>query len=429
MQAIKILMSAYACEPGKGSEPGVGWRWAIETAALNHEVWVITRTNNKPTIAAGMAQHGKPKNLHFIYYDLPAWASWWKRGRRGIHLYYLLWQLGAYRCARKLHAVEQFDAVHHITFGVTRHPSFMGRLNIPFIVGPLGGGERSPMSLRKHYSLAGKFNDALRDIVNAVSKYDPFLRQMYTQASHIFLKTPESLDWLPTIYQHKASCMLEIGIDRRNIAFKEKSVLTSRQQSLHIVYVGRFLDMKGMDFGLRAIAKMRAEGIAVHITMIGQGPAQKDWQQLVTQLKIADAITWIPWMKQQYLLAAYQTFDLLLFPSMHDSSGNVVLEAMASGLPVVCLDLGGPAQIVNNNCGHVVPVKGLSADQVIEELSSALTKIAKNPDIASRLRTGALERAREFSWQNVVGKVWGQHGNGYQLAIKSAALDRYYVSA
>jgi len=129
------------------------------------------------------------------------------------------------------------------------------------------------------------------------------------------------------------------------------------------------------------------------------------------------------------LLAAYQTFDLLLFPSMHDSSGNVVLEAMASGLPVVCLDLGGPAQIVNNNCGHVVPVKGLSADQVIEELSSALTKIAKNPDIASRLRTGALERAREFSWQNVVGKVWGQHGNGYQLAIKSAALDRYYVSA
>jgi len=184
-----------------------------------------------------------------------------------------------------------------------------------------------------------------------------------------------------------------------------------------------------MDCGLRAIAKMRADGIAVHITMIGQGPAQKDWKKLVTQLKIVDAITWIPWMKQQYLLAAYQTFDLLLFPSMHDSSGNVVLEAMASGLPVVCLDLGGPAQIVNNNCGRVVSVKGLNADQVTEELSAALTKIAKNPDIASRLRTGALERAREFSWQNVVGQVWGQHGNGYQLAIKSAALDSRYVSA
>jgi len=429
MQAIKILISAYACEPGKGSEPGVGWRWAIETAALNHEVWVITRENNQAGIIAGVAQQGKPKNLHFIYYDLPAWARWWKRGRQGVHLYYLLWQLGAYRCARRLHAAQKFDAVHHITFGVTRHPSFMGRLGIPFIVGPLGGGERAPLILRKYYSLSGKFTDALRDIFNAVSKYDPWLRQMYAQASHIFLKTPQSLDWLPKIYQHKASCMLEIGIDQRNITIFEKSVLTNRQQSLHIVYVGRFIDIKGMDLGLRAIAKIRASGIPVRISMIGQGPAQKDWQQLSSQLKLVDAITWIPWMKQQDLLAAYQTFDLLLFPSMHDSSGNVVLEAMASGLPVVCLDLGGPAQIVNNNCGRVVSVTGLNADQVIDGIATVLTEIANSPSIANNLRTGALQRASEFSWKNVVEQVWGQHGNGYQIAIKSSVQASYYVSA
>jgi glycosyltransferase involved in cell wall biosynthesis len=134
-------------------------------------------------------------------------------------------------------------------------------------------------------------------------------------------------------------------------------------------------------------------------------------------------------MKQQDLLAAYQTFDLLLFPSMHDSSGNVALEAMASGLPVVCLDLGGPAQIVNASCGRVVPVRGLNADQVIEGLAAALTEIGRNPDIASSLRTGALERVREFSWQNVVGQVWGAHGSGYQTAIKSSAPVSDYVSA
>lgn len=429
MQAIKILMSAYACEPGKGSEPGVGWRWAIETAALNHEVWVITRTNNKDGIRSGVSQHGNPKNLHFIYYDLPAWASWWKRGRRGIHLYYLLWQLGAYQCARKLHAEQQFDAVHHITFGVTRHPSFMGRLGIPFIVGPLGGGERAPINLRKYYSLSGKIKDLLRDGVNTLSKFDPWVRQMYSQASVILLKTPQSLDWLPAMYQHKASCMLEIGVDQRTIVIKEKCALTKRQQALHILYVGRFIYWKGMDLGLRAVAKMRADGMPVRITMIGQGPAQEDWQQLIAQFKLADSVTWIPWMKQQDLLAAYQTFDVLLFPSMHDSSGNVALEAMASGLPVVCLDLGGPAQIVNASCGRVVPVKGLNADQVIEGLTAALTEMAKNPDVARSLRTGALARVRAFSWQNVVGQVWGQHGYGYQATIKPAALDSDYVSA
>lgn len=429
MQAIKILMSAYACEPGKGSEPGVGWRWAIETAALNHDVWVITRTNNKAGITAGVAQHGKPKNLHFVYYDLPAWASWWKRGRRGIHLYYLLWQLGAYRCARKLHAAQQFDAVHHITFGVTRHPSFMGRLGIPFIVGPLGGGERAPLRLRKYYSWAGKFNDALRDSVNALSKFDPWLCQMYSKASHIFMKTPQSLDWLPKRYQHKASCMLEIGVDQRTIAITEKAILTSRQKSLHVLYVGRFIYWKGMDLGLRAIARMRENGTQVRITMIGQGPAQDDWQQIIAEFKLGDSVTWIPWMKQADLLAAYQTFDLLLFPSMHDSSGNVALEAMASGLPVVCLDLGGPAQIVNANCGRVVPVDGLNADQVIDGLAAALTEIARNPDIASNLRKGALARVREFSWQNVVGEVWGPHGSGYQIAMKSTTAETIYVSA
>lgn len=429
MQTIKILMSAYACEPDKGSEPGVGWRWALETAALNHEVWVITRSNNKAAITNGLSKHGKPQNLHVVYYDLPMWARWWKNGRRGVHLYYLLWQLGAYRYARKLHATHPFDAVHHITFGVTRQPSFMGGLGIPFIVGPLGGGERAPYPLRKYYTFAGKCKDAIRDVANLVARYDPWVRLMYRQASHIFLKTPESLNWLPAKYQHKASCMLEIGVDPRPVILQEKAVLTTRQKSLHVLYVGRFIYWKGMDLGLRAIAKMRANGIPVRVTMIGQGPQQHDWQQLIAQLKMGEAITWIPWMKQQDLLSAYQSFDLLLFPSLHDSSGNVVLEAMAGGLPVVCLDLGGPAQLVNAHCGQVVPVDGLSADQVIDGIAAALTTLSKSPEITAALRLGAMERAREFSWQHLVSEVWGPQGQGYRLALKATAAEHQYVSA
>lgn len=428
MQAIKILMSAYACEPNKGSEPGVGWRWAIETAALKHEVWVITRANNKEAITAGFSVNEKPKNLHFIYYDLPAWVRWWKRGRRGVHLYYLLWQLGAYRCARELHISQHFGAVHHITFGVTRHPSFMGRLGIPFIVGPLGGAESAPIVLRKYYTFSGKIKDLVRDAANALSKLDPWLHQMYGQASVILLKTPQSLYWLPTKFQSKARCVLEIGVDQRIVDLSETCASTSRQQHLRVLYVGRFVYWKGMDLGLRAIAKMRANGMTVRITMIGQGEAKADWNSLIAQLKIGYCITWIPWMKQQDLLATYQKFDLLLFPSMHDSSGNVALEAMASGLPIVCLDLGGPAQIVNTNCGRVVPVQGLNADQVIDGLANALTEIAKNPDIAAHLRTGAVARAKTFSWQSVVGQVWGKQGVGYLAVIKSKANDRTYAS-
>ena len=429
MQALKILLSAYACEPGKGSEPGVGWRWALEMAALNHEVWVITRANNKTAIQSGLAKHGKPHNLHFIYYDLPSWASWWKRGHQGVHLYYVLWQLGAYLHVRKIHQTQQFDAVHHITFGVTRHPSFMGRLGIPFVVGPMGGAESAPLKLRKYYTLGGKIKDLLRDAANFAARFDPWVRQMYAQASLILLKTPQSLNWLPAKYQHKADCMLEIGVDKRTLLKIETCALTQCQQTLHILYVGRFLYLKGMDLGLRALAKMREQGTPVRITMIGKGPAQADWQQLISQLKLADSVTWIPWMKQQDLLTAYQSFDVLLFPSMHDSSGNVVLEAMASGLPVVCLDLGGPAEIVDDSCGRVVPVQGLDADQTVDALAAALSEIANNPALASDLRTGALARINSFSWQQVVGKVWGAHGEGYQVVTKSRTYASAYVSA
>ena len=117
MKTRKILLSAYACEPGKGSEPGVGWHWALELARLGHEVWVLTRAKNRPAVEAELVKMPHKANLHFLYYDLPAWARWWKKGSRGIHLYYVLWQWGAYRLATQVHPRERFDIVHHITFG------------------------------------------------------------------------------------------------------------------------------------------------------------------------------------------------------------------------------------------------------------------------------------------------------------------------
>ncbi len=429
MRTLKLLMSAYACEPGKGSEPGVGWRWALETAALGHEVWVITRANNKDGVERGMVLAGKPQNLHFIYFDLPAWARWWKRGGRGVYLYYLLWQWKAYLHVRELHATQKYDAVHHITFGVTRHPSFMGRLGIPFIVGPLGGGERAPVELRKYCALSGKLKDSLRDGVNVLARLDPWLHQMYTQASLILMKTQQSMDWLPIKYHAKTRRMLEIGVDQNNMPLSKQPALPKRHQALHVLYVGRFIYWKGMDLGLRAIADLRARGIPVRLTMIGRGPARHRWQMLAARLNLADCMTWVPWMKQQDLLQAYQTFDVMLFPSLHDSSGNVVLEAMASGLPVVCLNLGGPAELVNARCGKVVPVTGRTADQVITALADTLGELARYPGLMLSLRAGALHRVQDFSWSQVVGQVWGERGIGYLAMAEHTTAGNVYASA
>ncbi len=111
---MKLLLSAYACEPGLGSEPGVGWNSVLQAARF-HDVWVLTREVNRK----GIEQAPAPPQLarvHFVYLDLPSELRFWKKGRRGLYLYYYLWQILAYRRAVRLHREIGFDAVQHVTF-------------------------------------------------------------------------------------------------------------------------------------------------------------------------------------------------------------------------------------------------------------------------------------------------------------------------
>ena len=247
---MKILLSAYACEPNKGSEPGVGWHWALEIARLGHEVWVLTRANNRAAIEAELTQPPGMEGLHFIYYDLPAWAGWWKKGSRGIRLYYLLWQWGAYRLAKRLHAVERFDRVHHSTFVSVRQPSFMGNLGIPFIFGPVAGGERAPWRLRAGYGLRGWLLDALRDLANVLVRIDPLVRRTFKHAERIYVTSEQTLSLLPRKYRRKASVQLAIGIDATEMSSSSDQLPSScaHRGNFSLLYVGRLLYWKGMHF-------------------------------------------------------------------------------------------------------------------------------------------------------------------------------------
>jgi len=425
--SLRILLSAYACEPGKGSEPGVGWHWAIEMAKLGHHVTVLTRENNRHAIEQALSgKNASPDaatyadNLEFAFYDMPKWARWWKRNGRGVRLYYVLWQIGAYIVARRVHQQQPFDAVHHLTFGVLRHPSLMGRLGIPFVVGPMGGGEATPIKLRAIYSWRARCIERLRDLSNALSRYDPLVRNMYRDAGSILCKSPASQAWVPAAFRGRARCLLEIGIDVAVPApASEQNLTATATATLQLVYVGRFVMWKGMELGLRAVAILRARGVDVRLTMVGRGPDEQRWRRLANDLGITEAVTWIPWLAQPELMKLYQSFDGLLFPSLHDSSGNVVLEAFAHGLPVICLDLGGPAEMVNEQCGVVVRTEGKAVRQVIESMANSLYAYAVQPMWRSALREGARRRAEEFGWNKVVARVWGEDGIGVMLVRSS----------
>lgn len=399
---MKVLLSAYACEPGRGSEPGVGWNWACEIANLGNEVWVLTRKNNREIIEEH-CKNTKPANVNFIYYDLPSWLTWWKKGGRGVYLYYLLWQIGAFFKAKNSHREINYDCVQHITFVTVRQPSFMGSLGIPFILGPVGGGESAPYELRKNFSLKGWIKDMLRDVANSIIKYDPMMHLTFKTADRIYVTSEQTKSLIPKWYQGKVDIQLAIGIEDTSVNLQPKEPKLKKHK---LLYVGRFESWKGMALGLKAFAGVLKEYPDTVLTMVGKGPDFSLWYDLALKLNVNDNVIWVDWVEQDELAALYQQHDIFLFPSLHDSGGMVVLEAMSYGLPVVCLDLGGPGVIVDNQSGLSVGVQGRSELCVVKALENSLLTLMKTPPLLGKLSLGSKSRAADFSWQKVILGVY-----------------------
>lgn len=403
--ALKILLSAYACEPNKGSEPGVGWNWAMVLAQQGHEVWVITRANNQASIEQALG-HNAPVGLHFVYYDLPTWAKWWKKGPSGVYVYYLLWQWGAYRTAQNLVQTVAFDWVHHVTFVSIRQPSFMGLLELPFVFGPVAGGEKAPWRLRQSYPLKGWLIDGVRDLTSQWVRFDPLMYLTFAKATKIFVTSEQTQSLLLEKFRMRSQIQLAIGTEP--IDYQQPSVSSSENTDvLKILFVGRLIYWKGLHLGLQAFSQLQIKYPNVHLTIIGDGPDKTWLQQLATKLELKN-VDWVPWLPQAEVTKAYPQHQIFLYPSLHDSGGMVVLEALSYGLPVVCLDLGGPGIIVDSTCGFSIKTDKVCESAVIESLSQALETITTDADLRYQLGKGAQLRCQTYQWGALSQRIYAE---------------------
>lgn len=402
---MRILLSAYSCLPNKGSELGVGWRWAVELAGLGHEVCLLTREVYRAPIESYLSASPVDK-LTLAFYDPPAWLTGWHRPGAGtVYLHYYVWQIGVLGFARQLAAGNMFDIVHHITFGVFRQPSLLYLLPIPFVFGPVGGGEAAPPLLRREFPIRGRVIDFLRDVANWLAGLDPFLRMLYRRSCVIFCKTDDTWNMIPSEFRHKAMVKREIGIDvdSRQTA---NQVRIRRGGVLKVLFVGRLIYWKGAHLALRAFSKLVEQYPDAELCIVGSGKEERWLKQLAQALGIKESVQWISRVDHAALLKKYCEFDVFLFPSLHDSSGNVVLEAMSAGLPVICLDLGGPPTMVDERCGIVVPARHDNQENVVNGLCNALRRYAEDEDYRIQCSQGARAKAEAMSWRNTVADAY-----------------------
>jgi glycosyltransferase involved in cell wall biosynthesis len=393
---LRILLSAYACEPDRGSEPGVGWNW-VRHLARDHDVWVITRSNNRGVIEAALAQKPLP-NAHFIYFDLPHWARFWKRRSFGLRPYYYLWQAGAYFAARRIHQRVHFDLVHHVTFVKYWMPSFVGALPLPFVWGPVGGGESAPKPFRKRFSRRGKLYDLARRVARAIGSADPFVILTARRAALALATTEQTASRMRALGCRHVLVFSEAGLSQEDLALLTH-IPIRREPEFRIASVGNLLHLKGFDLSLQAFARFVERGCGGQYWLIGDGPERQCLEALVRRLGISQRVKFWGRMSRAEVLEKLAQCDVLVHPSLHDSGGWVCLEAMAAARPVVCLDLGGPALQVTEETGIKVPAH--MPVQVIHDLALAFETLAGNPELRARLGLGGRARVvREFRWED-----------------------------
>ncbi len=392
IQRLRVLASAYACEPEKGSEPGIGWNLVLQISRFN-EVWVITRKSNEDAIRR--AGHPLP-HVHWSFYDLPVWARFWKRGQRGVHLYYHLWQAGAYLQARRLSRRVRFDLAHHVTFGNYWMPSLLWLLPVPFVWGPVGGGESAPAALWKSFGARARLFERLRAAARSLGESNPLVRLGARRASLALAATPETAARLARLGSREVKTFGNTGLGEEEIE-RLGSVPVRDDGPLRLVSIGRLLPWKGFHLGLEAFARLLAAFPGSTYGLIGDGPERPLLEALSRRLAIAGAVTFRGRLPRPRVLESMADYDVLVHPSLHDSGGWVCLEAMAAGRPVICLDLGGPAQQVSEETGFAVPA--FSREQAVEGLARAMRSLASDAEMRKRMGESARKRAAErFAW-------------------------------
>lgn len=384
---MNVLLSAYACKPNSGSEPGNGWNWALHLAERGMRVTVLTRREGQAAIEAYLLKYPIP-NLSFAWVTVPT-----KLLRTGTGLHYFLWQLWAVRVARKLHRQQKFDLAHHVTYESIHVPTQLWRLDLPTIFGPVGGGQTAPAEML-HYFGAARWQERARTLLTAALSYSPLHRRWLSRMSVMFAANTDTLAIMRRLDRADARLEFEMGVTPDDITPEPRS-FTADATPLHVIWVGRMLPRKALPLALDAFAQVRHPAV---LTIVGNGLPEETVREMIRTRGLTDRVVWAGRrLSMAEVDAAYRQHDLLLFTSLRETLGVQILEAMARGLPVIALDLHGAGDVISPATGIKVPVS--SPPQVARDLAAAIDCFASmTVEQKNAMSRSAWEFAQQYEW-------------------------------
>jgi glycosyltransferase involved in cell wall biosynthesis len=287
--------------------------------------------------------------------------------------------------------------VHHVSWGTISEPPLLWKLPIPFIWGPVGGGQTTPPAFGRYFG-GYRLKERLRTLRVKVAGRRPALRAAVRRSSMVLSVNAATTRALEAAGAVGVRQFLSCGVPETLMALPSSRRLPKSSRDLTVLWAGRLIPIKGLGLALEALAQIEAH-FAVRLQVAGgDGPLATEMAEMAHRLGLDDRVEFLGNLSWDQLQDRYRAADAFMFTSLRDSAPTVLLEAMAHRLPILALDHQAASSMVPADAGIKVPVA--NPEQTITALAEGIRALARSAE--------ARHRMGEAGWRFAQGLGWAQ---------------------
>lgn len=440
---ISILINAYACSPGMGSEPGMAWNWCVNLAKYC-ELHIITegefwekiensltpnsltpclfpkgqggdmplsneflknsiprdeRIDNAPVNEYGLTAT-QIRNLHFYYNPIGGDNNercakirrmCWNQGDWRFYKYYRQWQWRTYLMAKEICKKHHIDVLHQLNMIGFREPGYLWKIEgVPLVWGPVDAKDAFPV---EYLDGAGFKVKAFMSLKNRITQWQlqhsERVRNMVKRSSVVVSASSNSQKAFKKYFGIDSPLINETGCYEKEAT----EIKMTQKDTFDLLWVGKMDFRKQLVLAIRAVATAFHHDIRLHV--VGGGDVSV-YQNEAEKFGIMDLCIWHGAVLHDEVQRIMCQSDLFFFTSVAEGTPHVVLEAIGNGLPVLCFDTCGQGDCVNDKVGIKIPLT--NPQQSVKDFAEQIEYLYSHRDVLKQMSDNCAEHRKKLSW-------------------------------
>ena len=409
---LKIFVSSYACEPNLGSEIGVGWHWVLEMS-IYFDLWVLTRKSNQASIEDWIENNKKFSQINFIYYDLPKWLKFWKKGLRGVKTYYFLWQFLTDKIVKRTMLKNDIKIYHLLTYGNALWPSSSFGKKQFFIWGPTSSGDIIPREFSRHYSKKSRLIEGIRRFLSSTLKFNYFFINRCKNANLILCKTIKTLESIPNSYKNKGLLFTDVAVEPLKASrFDFSKNIKSNKKITKFLAVGRLDAWRGFDLLIEAFQLAYSKHNAIRLEILGKGNDYNRLKKLIDFHQLSEVIYLRGHVSMNEYYNKMNSCDVIVNPCLKEGAVTIAFDSMSYGKPLICIDTGGYSRYFSND--YAIVIKAIKREKTIYDIAKGMIDLTDTV-LQKKIGRKSHEASKEFTWNKkgiiISNKIYEVYNN------------------